>query len=61
MTLNIIPKPNKVDFYGGETKACEQAVEYRTDDALGDEAYIIDIQKNIIIDSIIKPPISKYN
>lgn len=46
MTLNIIPKPNKVDFYGGETKACEQAVEYRTDDALGDEAYIIDIQKN---------------
>ena len=35
MTLNIIPKPNKVDFYGGEIPAAEQPVAYRTDETLG--------------------------
>ena len=46
MTLNVIPRPNKVDFYGGEISAAEQAVRYVIDENLGEEAYIIDIQNN---------------
>lgn len=46
MTLNIIPKPNNVEFYGGETKTSELPIEYITDENLGEEAYILDVQKN---------------
>ena len=49
MTLSIIPKPNKVEFYGGEVIAKEIPVEYVTDEKLGDEAYIIDIRSNKIV------------
>lgn len=48
MTLNIIPKPNNVVFYGGEIDASEIAVDYLTDESMDEEAYVIDIKKNKI-------------
>lgn len=46
MTFNVIPKPNKIEFYGGEISAAELPVEYITDESLGEEDYVLDIQKN---------------
>ena len=46
MTLNIIPKPNQVDFYGGTVNPAELPVEYHIDDSFGEEKYVLDIQKN---------------
>lgn len=49
MTLNVIPKPNKVNFYGGTLDTTEVGVVYLTDEKLADEAYVISIQSSSII------------
>jgi len=52
MTLNVIPMPNKVKYYGGTLKTKEVGISYITDEAMGDEAYSISIlESNIIITS----------
>lgn len=48
MTLNVIPKPNKVNFYGGILKSKETGISYITDEKLGEEAYVISIQQSLI-------------
>ena len=49
MSLNIIPAPNKVEYYGGEIKAAELPLEYLTDESFGEEKYVLDIQKNKVV------------
>ncbi len=48
MTLNVIPRPNKVNFYGGALDSKEFGIVYRIDESLGEEAYTISIQSTSI-------------
>lgn len=48
MTVDIIPMPNKIEYHGGEICPSELPVEYRTDENLGEEDYILDIGKTKI-------------
>ncbi len=45
MTLNIIPKPNNIEFFGGEVWAKELPVTYETNENFGDEKYVLEIGK----------------
>lgn len=49
MTLNIIPKPNKVEFYGGEVWIKDLPVRYETFEMFAEEYYGIEIKKDEII------------
>ena len=46
MTLNVIPKPNKVSYYGGTLNSDEVGIAYLTDEKLSDEGYVISIQQS---------------
>ncbi len=48
MTLNVVPKPNKVNFYGGTVKPSEVGIVYLTDEKLSEEAYVISVQRSAI-------------
>ncbi len=43
MTLNVIPRPNTVEFYGGEVWLSENKVKYKTNKHYPDEYYCIEI------------------
>lgn len=49
MTLNVVPMPNKVNYYGGTLKSKEFGVVYTIDDKLGEEAYTISVQEGSVI------------
>ncbi|MGN0448335.1 MAG: beta-N-acetylhexosaminidase [Acutalibacteraceae bacterium] len=52
MTLNIIPKPNKVEFFGGEAWCDDLEIKFVTDEKLCCESYILEIkEKEIVITS----------
>ncbi len=52
MTLNVVPMPNKVKYYGGTLKSKEVGIAYITDEKLGEEAYTVSIQEgNIVVTS----------
>lgn len=48
MTLNVIPRPNKVNYYGGVLETKEFGIVYLNDDKLSDEAYTITIQHSTV-------------
>ena len=43
MTLNVIPKPNTVEYYGGECWAQENKITYKENEFYPDEYYCIEI------------------
>ncbi len=49
MTLNIIPKPNKVEFFGGEVWADQLPVETAFDEKINDEAYVLEIKEDKVL------------
>lgn len=52
MTINVIPKPNKIHYRGGLLDPREYGIAYVTDENLGEEAYKIRIEeKNIVVTS----------
>ena len=49
MILNVIPKPNKVEFLGGETWLTDLPREYVQNEYYPDEYYRIEIKDGKII------------
>ena len=45
MQLNIIPKPNKAEFFGGEVWIKDLPVRYETNDIHPEEYYCLEIKK----------------
>lgn len=44
--LDVIPKPNKVEFLGGEVDPSELEITYIEDKSLADEAYVLTVVKS---------------
>ena len=49
MQLNIIPKPNKAEFYGGEVWIKDLPVRYETNENHPEEYYCLEIKKDEIV------------
>ena len=49
MQLNIIPKPNKAEFFGGEVWIKDLPVRYETNDLHPEEFYCLEIKKDEIV------------
>ena len=52
--LDVIPKPNKVEFLGGEVDPSELEITYIEDKSLADEAYVLTVVKSGIERQILR-------